>query len=75
MFRKKITTDVDGKLIYPHRFSVGQMIKPRSYKGNKKEYGIIIEIKGNSLQIFWVSQGLYENYDGLTAYLLFEIVK
>ncbi len=75
--RKKLKMDENGILVYPHKFAVGQMITwSKSWKQLKKEIGlgIVTEITGNSMTIFWQHTGKYMKYNPGTANLMFEIL-
>ncbi len=75
---RKLTTAKDGTLLYPHKFKVGQLMTfKKDYKNinNFLGLGIISEINGNSIVVFWQEAGTYKTYEAIQAVLQFDVIQ
>lgn len=78
MSKKKLITNPDGTLSYPHSFKVGDLVEFLPGSPYVKAYGngigIITWLENDKLKIFWQSNQKYMDYTVASAVLTLKIV-
>jgi hypothetical protein len=77
--KKKLTTNPDGTLNYPHSFKPGDLVEVVEDIGHiKKAYGsglgVITNIDSNTIKVYWQTKEKYMNYTIASAVLALKIV-
>jgi hypothetical protein len=78
MARKKLITNPDGTLSYPHTFKLGDLVELQDIYKFKAAYGngfgVITSIDNTRLIVFWQDAQKYMDYTVATATLTLKVV-
>jgi hypothetical protein len=77
--KKKLTTNADGTLNYPHKFNKGDLVEVvDDIHHIKKAYGnglgIITSIDTENIKVYWQSNEKYMNYTIASAVLALQVI-
>jgi hypothetical protein len=78
MAKKKLITNSDGTLSYPHNFKLGDLVEITEGYHFKNAYGngigIITNIDNENLKVYWQGADKYMNYTVASAFMTLKVI-
>lgn len=79
MSKKKLKTNPDGTLVYPHNFKVGDLVEIKNRLHDIKTaygngFGIITNVTNENLKVYWQANEKYMDYSIASAVLTLNVV-
>ena len=78
MAKKKLITNPDGSLSYPHNFKLGDLVEITENYLFKGAYGngigIITNIDNDNLKVYWQGADKYMNYTVASAFMTLKVI-
>lgn len=79
MIKKKLLTNKDGTLSYPHNFKLGDLVEINDIYLFKQDsldkFGIVTDISNDTLVVFWQNSQKQIVYNIASAVLILETVQ